>query len=280
VLVSAPTGTSTSPVLELDGVGVTVDGRPILSDLSWALEPGQQWVIVGPNGGGKSTMLRVASLQLHPTVGAVRVLGHELGRVDIRSLRARIGLSSAALADKLRGTLTTEEIVRCGRFGALEPWWHHYEPEDRERAGALLTQLGLGGYGGRRFDTLSSGERQRVLLARTLMPRPDVVLLDEPTAGLDFGGREELLVALHDLAATPGSPPTVMVTHRVEDIPETTTHLLAIADGKTVARGPIDETLSSAMMSRLFGLPVEVTRLGRRWAAQTTGGSQPSPTLI
>ena len=196
------------------------------------------------------------------------MLDHQLGQADLRDLRARIGLSSAALVDKLRGALSAEEIVRCGRFGALEPWWHSYEAADTERAEQLLTQVGLGQYGRRRFETLSSGERQRVLLARTLMPEPDLVLLDEPTAGLDFGGREELLGALHALAADPTAPPTVMVTHRLEDIPESATHVLAIADGKPVASGPIDETLSSAMLSRVFGLAVEVTRVGGRWSAR------------
>lgn len=269
MLVSACPETPVHPPLELTGVGVIVDDRPILSDVTWTVERGQQWAVVGPNGGGKSTLLRVASFQLHPTRGAVRVLGQELGKTDIRALRSRIGLSSAALVDKLRGALSAEEIVRCGRFGALEPWWHQYEPSDTERAEGLLARVGLDGYGARRFDTLSSGERQRVLLARTLMAGPDLILLDEPTAGLDFLGREDLLRVLHRLAEDPTSPPTVIVTHRLEDLPETATHLLAIADGKPVAQGPLSETLSSGLMTRLFGLPVEVTRLGRRWAART-----------
>jgi iron complex transport system ATP-binding protein len=255
--------------VRLDEVSVTIGGRPILRDLSWGVHQNQHWVVIGPNGGGKSTTLRVASLRLHPTSGTVRVLGHELGRVDVRSVRHRIGLSSAALVDQIRPALTAEEIVRCGRFGALEPWWDTYEPRDHERAEALLAQVGLAGFGHHRFATLSSGERQRVMLARTMMPAPDLILLDEPTAGLDFAGREELLDALHTLAADPAAPPTVIVTHRLEDIPETATHLLAMADGKSVAVGPIDEALTSAMVSRLYGLEVEVARVGRRWTAHT-----------
>ena len=258
-----------APILELHGVEVTIGGRVVLADITWMVTPGQHWVVLGPNGGGKSTMLRVASLQLHPTVGIVRVLGHELGRVDIRPLRARIGLSSAALIDQLRGSLTADEIVRCGRFAALEPWWHRYDDSDYHRAEQLLMQVGLDDFGSRRFVTLSSGERQRVMLARTLMPDPELVLLDEPTAGLDFGGREELLAALDAMAVNPGSPPTVLVTHRVEDIPRSATHLLAIADGKSVAAGPIDATLNGDLMARLFGLPVELARSGRRWTART-----------
>lgn len=261
---------ATKPVLELQSVGVIVDGRALLSDVSWAVFGGEHWAVLGPNGGGKSTLLRVAGLQLHPSSGAVRVLGHQLGRIDIRPLRARIGVASAALADQLRGRLTAEEIVRCGRFGALEPWWHSYDEADTARAEALLARLGLKGYGHRELSTLSSGERQRVLLARTLMPEPELLLLDEPTAGLDFGGREELVAALQMLAADPQSPPSVLVTHRLEDIPATTTHLLAIADGRQVASGPIEATLTASMMSDLFGLTVDIARHDRRWTAQAS----------
>ena len=184
------------PLLSLVGVGVTIDGRSVLRDVDWSVQPGQHWVVIGPNGGGKSTMVRVAGLQLHPTVGSVVVMGHELGRTDIRGLRSRVGLASASLADQLRGRLTAEEVVRCGRTGALEPWWHTYTDEDTDRALAALERVGLGGYGQRTFGTLSSGERQRTLLARALVNDPGVLLLDEPTAGLDLAGREELVAAL------------------------------------------------------------------------------------
>lgn len=256
------------PVLALDSIGVTIDGRTVLDDVSWHIAPGQHWVVLGPNGGGKSTLVRVAGLALHPTRGRVRVLGQELGRVDIRPLKARLGVSSASLVDQLRGRLTAEEIVRCGRFAALEPWWHTYDEADTTRAETLLAQVGLKGYADRTFGTLSSGERQRVLLARALMPDPALVLLDEPTAGLDFGGREELVAALQALAADDDSPPSVLVTHRVEDIPTTSTHLLAVADGRVVAAGPIADTLTGPTLSTLFGLPVAVDHLGGRWSAR------------
>lgn len=267
--------TETTAVVELSGVGVTIDGNPVLHDVWWSVEQGQHWAVLGPNGGGKSTLIRVAGLQLHPSTGTVRVLGETLGRIDIRPLRARIGTASAALIDQLRGSLTAEEIVRCGRFGALEPWWHRYTPADTDRAEKLLAQLGLGSYGARRFATLSSGERQRVLLARTLMPEPDLVLLDEPTAGLDLGGREELVVALETLAADQDAPPSVLVTHRVEDLPETTTHLAAMSRGRLVAAGPIESVLTSELLSAVFELPVELSRHGGRWAARATGFEAP-----
>ena len=256
------------PVLELIEIGVTIDGQTVLDSISWTIRPGEHWVVLGPNGGGKSTLLRVAGLGLHPSRGTVRVLGQELGRVDIRPLKARLGVASAALVDQLRGRLTAEEIVRCGRFAALEPWWHTYTEADTARAELLLAQVGLKDYGARTFATLSSGERQRVLLARALMPEPALVLLDEPTAGLDFGGREELVAALEGLATDPGAPPSVLVTHRVEDIPASTSHLLAVASGRVLAAGPIGPTLDGAMMSDLFGLTVAVERHGGRWSAR------------
>lgn len=263
-----PNKTDDDAVLDLNAIGVTIDGRVVLSGIDWRVEQGQHWVVLGPNGGGKSTLLRVAGLSLHPSTGTVRVLGQELGRTDIRPLKARLGVASASLVDQLRGRLTAEEVVRCGRFAALEPWWHTYDDADTARAETLLAQVGLKNFGHRTFATLSSGERQRVLLARALMPQPALVLLDEPTAGLDFGGREELVAALETLAAEPTSPPSVLVTHRVEDIPASTTHLLAVSEGRCLAAGPIGETLSAAMMSSLFGLPVEVERHGGRWSAR------------
>jgi iron complex transport system ATP-binding protein len=264
------------PLIELIDIAVVLDGRKILGPLSLQVSPGQRWVVLGPNGGGKSTLMRVASLAQHPSNGIVRLLGHQLGKVDIRDLRSRVGVSSASLVDQLRGRLTAEEIVRCGRFAALEPWWHTYTPEDTVRAEQLLSQVGLAGYGDRTFATLSSGERQRALLARTLMADPDVLVLDEPTAGLDLGGREALVSAL-DALATDGGPSTIFVTHHVEDIPRTTTHLLAIADGKAVAVGPIEEVLSASLLSELFGLDVALERVGGRWTARAQGDGSDAP---
>ncbi len=262
--------TTSEPILDLDAVAVVLDGRKILGPVSWRVDAGQHWVVLGPNGGGKSTLLRVASLALHPTEGSVTVLGHELGRVDIRHLRSRLGVSSAGLVDQLRGSLPAVDIVKCGRYAALEPWWHTYDADDEARASALLTRVGLEGYETRSFTTLSSGERQRTLLARTLMSDPEILLLDEPTAGLDLGGRESLVAALDAVAADRG-PATVFVTHHVEDIPTSTTHMLAIAAGRTVAAGPVDDVLSSDLLTELFGLPVRLEAADGRWSARAAG---------
>lgn len=257
------------PVLELTGISVVVDGSKILGPLDWAVNPRERWVVIGPNGSGKSTLVRVASMMLHPTEGTVRVLDGELGRTDLRQLRSRVGWASAALLDQLRPRLTANEIVRCGIHGALEPWWHHYSEDECRWADELLDRVGLADFGSRRLSGLSSGERQRTLLARTLVNDPEVLLLDEPNAGLDMSGREALIEALDQLAVD--GPPTVLVTHHVEDIPPSTTHLLALANGRAVAAGPIDDVLDADLLSDLFELQVELTRHSGRWAARAVG---------
>lgn len=256
------------PALEMIDVGVSIGGQAILREVSLRVEADEHWVVLGPNGGGKSTLLRLASLQLHPSQGRLRILGHELGRIDIRPLRSRIGISSAVTAEQFRGELTASVVVQCGRYGTFEPWWHHYTDDDAARAASLLKVVGLQEYADRAFGTLSSGERQRVLLARALMPHPGLLLLDEPTAGLDFGGREQLLQALDSLAAQPDGPATVLVVHHVEDIPPSTTHLAGITQGQVIAQGPIGETLRSELLSELFGLPVTLERHGPRYSAR------------
>lgn len=247
--------------------GVTVRRRPvlILDDVNWTVEADQRWAMLGPNGSGKSTLLKVAALQMHPSAGQVEVLGEELGRTDVRRLRHRIGYSAAALADQLRPGLTATEVVMTAKHGALEPWWHTYEPSDRERARQLLVRFGCGHLTDRAFGLHSSGERQRVLLARTLMTEPGLVLLDEPTAGLDLGGREDLVGDLASLAADPAAPPTVLVTHHVEEIPPAFTHVGLLAAGKLIRQGPIEEVLTAAALSECFQRRLHLERRSGRW---------------
>lgn len=263
-----PWNAMNDPVLSLQAVVVVRDGRKILGPITWQVDTGDRWVVLGPNGGGKSTLVAVAATTTHPTEGRVRLLGHELARTDARTLRSRVGLASAGLVDQLRPLLTAVEVVQCGLYGALEPWWHHYDDNDRRRAESLLADVGLVGFGQRTFGSLSSGERQRVLLARTLVSRPALVILDEPNAGLDIDGRESLIQALDVLADT--GPASVLVTHHVEDIPPSTTHLLVLADGRAMASGPIDRTLTGELLSEVFGLRVALHRKNGRYAAQAS----------
>ncbi|MCU1497220.1 MAG: transporter related protein [Acidimicrobiales bacterium] len=259
------------PALALVGVGLRRDGRWLLEGVAWRVEPADRWVVLGPNGSGKTTLLRIASLWLHPTVGTVRVLGHELGRTDVRPLRSRIGISSAALADQLRPDLAVRDVVMTSRRGALEPWWHTYDDEDRRRAGDALERVGADHLAGRTFATLSSGERQRVQLARTLAADPDLLLLDEPAAGLDLGAREELVTRVGALAADPDTAPTVLVTHHVEEIPVGFTHVLLVRAGSIVAAGPLAETLTEPSLSETFGLDVRLAHEDGRWRAWARG---------
>jgi len=259
------------PVLKLEGISRTIEGTTILSDVDWTIRRGEHWIVLGPNGSGKSTLLQIAALRLHPSAGRVRVLGQELGRADVRALRTRIGYSSAALADAFRPDLPAVDVVMTARNGALEPWWHEYDISDRERARALLDRTGCGNRSDHRFGSLSSGERQRVLLARTLMVDPELLLLDEPTAALDLGGREELVATLADLAADPSVPPMVQVTHHVEEIPSGFTHALLLDGGRCIAVGPLAEVLSESVLSATYGLRLELSQKAGRWSVQVSG---------
>lgn len=248
--------------LAMTGVGFDREGREILSGVDWLVERGTNWIVLGPNGGGKTTLIRIAALYEHPSRGTVRVLGEVLGRTDVRELRRRVSLVSSAMSDLMRPQLSAADIVMCGRYAALEPWWHRYTTADRERSLELLAAQGVGDVAEHPYGTLSSGERQRTMLARALMNEPGLVLLDEPTAGLDLRGREELVERLEVLATRPDSAPMVLVTHHVEEIPPAFTHLLAMADGRVVIQGPIEEVLNSAVLSETFGIPLSVQRHG------------------
>lgn len=256
-----------APALELSGVGLLRGSQRILAGIDWTVERGQRWVVLGRNGSGKSSLVRIGSMYLHPSEGLVRLLGHELGRADVRALRRRVGLASTGMADMLRADLTPLDVVMTAKHAALEPWWHTYDEADRTRALDCLSRLGVDRFAERSFVSLSTGERQRVLLARTLMPEPGIVFLDEPTAGLDLAGREDLVSALGDLAADRDAPATVLVTHHVEEIPAGFTHLLLIADGRVQRSGTIEQVLSAEELSHCFGTALELEhRHGRWWA--------------
>ncbi len=267
------TGEQTSqPVLRLTDVSHWYEQKRVLNNINWSVFENQHWVVLGPNGCGKSTLLQICSLYLHPSTGMVTVMGETLGQTDVRSLRRRIGYMSAALAEQLRAELTPLEIVYTAKYAALEPWWHDYNDTDFARARQCLDQLGVGWCADRSWSTLSSGERQRVLLARTLMNDPKLVLLDEPTSRLDLRGREELVAALADLARTTPNAASVLVTHHVEEIPVTATHLLLLRDGNIVTIGDLATNLNDATLSECFQMPfhLEQRNNGRftAWATQ------------
>jgi len=247
-------------------VDLVRDGVSVLRQVDWLVEEGQRWVVLGPNGSGKTSLLQLASGYAHPSRGAVEVLGQRLGRVDVRTLRRRLALTSAAVANMLRPGVRAAEVVMAGKHAALETWWHEYDERDRARAEALLGAAGLSDIAERRWAQLSEGERQQVLLARALMGEPELVLLDEPNAGLDLAARERLLSRLAHLAADAGAPTMVLVTHHVEEIPPGFGHLLLLRDGRVVAAGAIEDTLTEASLDATFGVRVRLSHWGGRWA--------------
>ncbi|HEY2888827.1 MAG TPA: ABC transporter ATP-binding protein [Candidatus Limnocylindrales bacterium] len=243
------------------------EGRWILDRVDWTVSPGERWAIVGPNGSGKTTLLRVASTYLWPSRGTVSVVGETIGRTDARELRRRIGYVSAALAAEIDPELPALDVVMTARHAALAPWWATFDDVDRDRAVAGLARLGLAGFEPRAFGSLSSGEASRVLIARTLMTEPELLLLDEPAAGLDLGAREDLLARLTELAAGP-APAIVLVTHHLEEIPAGFDRALVLVAGRIVARGPIEEVLSGPTLSSAYGLALAVDQRAGRFSAR------------
>ena len=265
------TGNVDDLVLGLHGVSRTIEGTRVLHGIDWEVRTGQRWVVLGLNGSGKTTLVRIASMWEHPSTGTVEVLGERLGSTDVRRLRARVGFTSAAVSDMLRPSLTAVEVVMTAKHAALEPWWHTYDESDVHRARLALKRVGCAHRADNRFGTLSSGERQRVLLARSLSLEPGVIVLDEPNAGLDLAGREELILTLRDLARDPATPPLVLVTHHADEIPDGFTHALLLKAGEVLASGPIGDTLTSANLSACFGLDLMLERRHGRWTARATG---------
>ena len=255
-------------VLDLDAVTVVRDGSRLIDRISWSVDEGQRWVILGPNGAGKTTLLQIASARMHPTSGTADVLGERLGAVDVFELRPRIGLSSAAFAERVPPGERVADVVLTAAYAVAGRWRETYDDLDERRSADLLKVFGVAHLAERTYGTLSEGERKRVQLARSLMTDPELVLLDEPAAGLDLGGRETLVRDLAELASDPQSPVLVLVTHHVEEIPPGFTHALLMRGGRTVAAGPLDGILTDDLLSETFEVPLTVERNGNRWTAR------------
>ncbi|MCH7790277.1 MAG: ATP-binding cassette domain-containing protein [Acidobacteria bacterium] len=259
------------PIAELRNVVAQApDGTTILSRMSLRIDPGAHHVVLGPNGSGKSTLIGLLSMYVHPASGSVEVLGEQLGRTDVRTLRSRIGLLGGSVQDLLRPTLSAHDIVVTARHGALEPWWHEYDADDHDRADELLDLVGCENMGRRAFATLSVGERQRALLARALMSNPKLLLLDEPAAGLDLAARESLVATMAEIAVRSDGPTMVLVTHHVEEIAPGFSRVIMLRDGHVVASGPTAETMTDKNLSATFDLDVTVEHDGDRFWARAT----------
>ena len=258
----------TDLVISVDSAVVRRGRSLLLRDVTFQVELDERWVVLGPNGAGKTTLLNLISGRMHPTSGTVDLLGERLGRVDIFELRPRIGLATAQLAEQIPGDETVANVVITAAWSVLGRWNEEYDPVDEQRARALLGQLGMAELADRTYGTLSEGERKRTQIARALMTDPELLLLDEPAAGLDLGARESLVQRLSELAYDPDAPALVLVTHHVEEIPPGFTHALLISDGGVVAAGLIDETLTSENLTKTFGVNLELTKNADRYTAR------------
>lgn len=240
----------------------------LLQDINWEVGVGDRWVVLGPNGAGKTTLLQVAATTLYPTEGEVWVLEEPLGATDASELKPRIGLASPHSAALIPARERVSNVVVTASWAVSGRWREQYDEQDYERASCLLEQLGVGHLGDRTFGTLSEGERKRVQIARALMPNPELLLLDEPAAGLDLGGREDLVARLDRLSADPAAPTSVIVTHHVEEVPVGTTHALLLRSGHVIAAGPVHDVLRREPLSDCFAIDLDVDYSKGRWSAR------------
>jgi iron complex transport system ATP-binding protein len=256
-----------SEVLEMAGVSVVRGAKTLLNKVDWQVREGERWVVLGPNGAGKTTLLQIAAARLYPSSGMAGILEEVLGAVDVFELRPRIGLSSAALANQIPEHEKVLNVVVTAAYGVTGRWREGYEKDDERRAFGLLNDWGMGPLLNRQFASLSEGERKRVQIARALMTDPELLLLDEPAAGLDLGGREDLVHRLSELARDETAPVIVLVTHHLEEVPPGFTHAMLMRDAGVVAAGPIGEVLTAEHLSETFGLSLEVTVNAGRYTA-------------
>lgn len=260
---------SGQPVLRVRDADIVRDGRVLLDGVSLTVRPGEHWALLGPNGAGKTTLFSLLGAVGHPTRGDVEIMGHRLGRVDLRELRTHVGHVNPR--HPLTSPLRVRDVVLTGLTNSVErvPRWSP-TPEQEAQADKLIAMLGMSARADARWPVLSQGERGRALIARALMPEPRLLLLDEPATGLDLVGREQLLESMDALRLAYPELATVIVTHHLEELPSGTTHALLLRAGRALAQGPVDGVLTSAGVSACFDYPVELTRnaLGR-WQVQS-----------
>lgn len=255
-------------VLALENACVVRDGKQILGPLSFRMSAGERWVILGPNGAGKSTLLGVLAARIFPSKGRVTLLDEQVGAVDLSELRTRIGLASPSLEAMVDSDELVRDFVLTAAYAIIGRWNESYDLWDESRAVALLTTFGVRDLGDRRFSTLSSGEKKRVLISRALMADPELLLLDEPAAGLDVGGREDLLKRFAQFSQDPSAPASVLVTHHIEEIPAGTTHAILLKEGKIAVSGPVESVITSEHVSAVFGISIAVTHESSRFFAR------------
>lgn len=280
-IISAP---ATAPalaedlIIDMQGVSVVRNGRAILAPMDWQVELDERWIIIGPNGAGKTTLMRLAAAQMFPTTGTVTLVGETMGKVDLREIRTAIGMSSSAMAQRIPGDEKVSDIVISAGYDVMGRWREEYDEMDYERAIEILENVGAYHLADQTWGTLSEGERKRTLIARAMMTDPELLLLDEPGAGLDLGGREDLIELLSELAEDPDSPAIAMITHHVEEIPPGFTHGMLLDEGVVVAQGVLEDVMTSENLTKTFHQPIEVSYDDGRWFARRSrrGGAHRS----
>ncbi|MCZ0726548.1 ABC transporter ATP-binding protein [Mycolicibacterium iranicum] len=255
-------------LIDFAKVSLRRNGRVLVGPVTWSVELDERWVVIGPNGAGKTSLLRMAAAMEHPSSGTAYVLGERLGRVDMSELRSRVGLSSAALSQRVPDDEVVRDLVVSAGYAVMGRWRERYDDVDYEQAIDMLESVGAEHLAERTYGTLSEGERKRVLIARSLMTDPELLLLDEPAAGLDLGGREELVARMSDLAADPDAPALVLVTHHVEEIPPGFSHCLILSEGRVVDAGLLTDVLTAENLSTAFGQSIALDVLDGRYFAR------------
>lgn len=255
-------------LVDFRGVELRRGGNTLVGPVDWQVELDERWVVIGPNGAGKTSLVRMAAAEEFPSAGTAFVMGERIGKTDMRDLRAAIGMSSAAVQHRIPDEEVVQDLVISAGYAVLGRWREKYDDMDFDRVGEILDQVGAHHLATRRWGTLSEGERKRVILARALMSDPELLILDEPTAGMDLGGREDLVGYLGDLALDADAPAIVMITHHVEEIPYGFTHAMILDEGKVVAKGLINSVMTSQNLSQAFHQPIQVDRIGDRYFAR------------
>ena len=266
--VSTPIDIDPDLVLDLRDVSLRREGKSLVGPLSWQVELDERWVVLGPNGAGKTSLLKIAAALEYPSTGTAVIVGEQLGRTEVTELRSRLGMSSVAVAGRIPGDEVVQDLVVSAGYAVLGRWRERYDQMDFDRAADMLEAIGAEHLAERTWGTLSEGERKRVLIARALMTDPELLLLDEPGAGLDLGGREDLVARLGDMALDPDAPATVLVTHHVEEIPAGFTHAMLLAEGEVTAMGLIEDVITSENLSRAFAQAITVSVIDGRYFAR------------
>lgn len=263
-----PHGTDPDLLVDFRGVDLRRGGNTLVGPVDWRVELDERWVILGPNGAGKTSLLRMAAAEVHPSSGIAYLLGERLGTVEKRELSTRIGVSAPALTERVPADELVSDVVMSAGYSVVGRWRESYDDVDREQALDSLESMGAEHLADRRFGTLSEGERKRVMISRALMTDPELLLLDEPAAGLDLGGREELVARLSVLAADPDAPATVLITHHVEEIPDGFTHAMVLAEGGVVAQGLLTDVLTAENLSAAFRQQIVLDTVDGRYFAR------------